>query len=121
MIVSSAQELAEVFTTITVHLCAGALAFGMGERGLASTDMLLPLVRRRLVEAVAGLRGTRDFPVLQERVLDAERLPVKSMVTAGTLRPRGRIKTTDINKYYGTTGPNYLRAGRLGNPAEGRR
>ena len=33
----------------------------------------------------------------------------KAMVTAGTLRDNARTGARDINKFYGTTGPNYLR------------
>jgi len=32
------------------------------------------------------------------------------MVTAGTLVDKSRTGATDINKYYGTSGPNYLRS-----------
>jgi len=111
MLVSDPRELADVFTTITVHLCAGALAFGLAERGLAPIEASLKLVRRRIEDSLAGLTGERDAALLRERVLDAERLPVKSMVVAGTLLPKERTGAQDINKYYGTTGPNYLRQG----------
>jgi hypothetical protein len=40
-------------------------------------------------------------------VLEAERLPVKAMVTAGTLLSKQRSGAADINKFY-TSGPNYL-------------
>jgi hypothetical protein len=31
------------------------------------------------------------------------------MLTAGTLQTKARSGATDINKFYGTTGPNYLK------------
>ena len=89
--------LADLFATITVHLCAGAYAFALGE---PHQSRLLRLVRERL-EAMAG-------PGLREHLLDRARLPVKAMVTAGTLLTKQRSGAADINKYY-TTGPNYLR------------
>jgi siderophore synthetase component len=89
--------LADLFTTITVHLCAGAYAFALGGQ---DRDRLLRLVRDRL-ETMAG-------PGLRERLLAAERLPVKAMVTAGTLLSKERSGAADINKHY-TSGPNYLR------------
>jgi hypothetical protein len=52
--------------------------------------------------------------VLRARVLDAPRLPVKAMVTAGTLLSKERSGAADINKHY-TSGPNYLLPG--GGPA----
>lgn len=99
----------DLFTTITVHLCAGAYAFGLARHGRAPLDQLLSLVRDRLGEAVArlGARPGQPGAVLREHVLDAARLPVKAMVTAGTLLTKERSGASDINKHY-TTGPNYL-------------
>jgi siderophore synthetase component len=104
MLVRDPRELSDLFTTITVHLCAGALAFGLAERGIASLDDLLGLVRRCLADAASG----HDATELRGRVLDAQRLPAKAMVIAGTLRSKARTGASDINKYYGPTSPNYL-------------
>lgn len=100
------RAVADVFTTITVHLCAGAYAFGLAGHGRAPLPELLDLVRDRLTEAVDRLGGDAAA-VLRERVLNAPELPVKAMVTAGTLLSKERSGATDINKHY-TTGPNYL-------------
>ncbi|WSY19029.1 IucA/IucC family siderophore biosynthesis protein (plasmid) [Embleya sp. NBC_00896] len=89
--------LADLFVTITVHLCAGALAFA-----------LAPPERDRLLRLIHDRVATLADPDLRRRVLDAERLPVKAMVTAGTLFTKQRSGAVDINKHY-TTGPNYLR------------
>ncbi|MFF2847283.1 IucA/IucC family protein [Streptomyces sp. NPDC058001] len=104
--------VADLFTTITVHLCAGAYAFGLARRGHAPLDRLLALIRDRLGAAVErlGTRPGQPGAVLRTRVLDAERLPVKAMVTAGTLLTKERSGASDINKHY-TTGPNYLLRG----------
>ena len=52
--------VADLFTTITVHLCAGAYAFGLARHGRAPLADLLRLVRDRLAEAVDRLgRGGR--------------------------------------------------------------
>ncbi|UJV47166.1 siderophore biosynthesis protein [Streptomyces sp. AMCC400023] len=100
------RAVADLFTTITVHLCAGAYAFGLARHGRAPLAELLRLVRDRLTEAVDRLGGdTAD--VLRARVLNAPELPVKAMVTAGTLLSKARSGAADINKHY-TTGPNYL-------------
>ncbi|MFE0257430.1 IucA/IucC family protein [Streptomyces sp. NPDC059010] len=101
--------VADVFATITVHLCAGSYAFGLPKHRAA----LLDLIRDRLSEAVDRLGGDAGA-VLRARVLDAPRLPVKTMVTAGTLLSKERSGAADINKHY-TTGPNYLLPG--GGPA----
>ncbi|WP_030611836.1 IucA/IucC family protein [Streptomyces sclerotialus] len=102
--------VADVFTTITVHLCAGAYAFGLARHGRAPLDRLLGLVRDRLADAVGRLGTGPGEPgtVLRARLLDAPYLPVKAMVSAGTLLSKERSGAADINKHY-TTGPNYLR------------
>lgn len=100
---------ADLFTTITVHLCAGSLAFALAAHGTAPLDRLLRLIRERLAEAIDRTATTRPgaAAVLRARVLDAPELPVKAMVTAGTLLTKARSGAADINKHY-TTGPNYL-------------
>ncbi|RPK85746.1 IucA / IucC family protein [Streptomyces sp. ADI97-07] len=101
--------LADLFTAITVHLCAGSLAFGLAAHGAAPLDRLLGLIRDRLTEAIDRTAAVRPdaAAVLRARVLDAPELPVKAMVTAGTLLTKARSGAADINKHY-TTGPNYL-------------
>jgi siderophore synthetase component len=110
LLTRSDDALADVFITITVHLCAGALAFGLARRGAAPLPDLLALVRRKLTAALDDHAGWPATSVLRARVLDADRLVGKSMVTAGTLVAKARTGASDINKFYGTNGPNYLRA-----------
>ncbi|TDC22061.1 IucA/IucC family siderophore biosynthesis protein [Kribbella albertanoniae] len=94
------RALTDLFTTITVHLCTASLAFALPEHDL------LGILRTRLTEAVGRLCA--DGAALRADLLDADRLPVKAMVTAGTLLSKQRSGAADINKHY-TTGPNYLR------------
>ncbi|MER7047072.1 IucA/IucC family protein [Streptomyces jumonjinensis] len=100
----------DLFTTVTLHLCAGAYAFGLARHGHAPLDRLLTLVHDRLAEA-AGRLDPRRAALLHTHVLGAPRLPIKAMVTAGTLLAKERSGASDINKHY-TTGPNYLAQGR---------
>ncbi|MEU3726665.1 IucA/IucC family protein [Streptomyces sp. NPDC031705] len=103
------RPLTDLFTTITLHLCAGSYAFGLARHGRADARVLLDLVRDRLAEAAERLGTAPGEPgaVLRAHVLDAPQLPVKAMVTAGTLLSKERSGAADINKHY-TTGPNYL-------------
>ena len=105
----SDRPVLDLFTTITVHLCAGSYAFGLARHGRAPLERLLGLVRDRLAEAVERLGTGPGEPgaVLRAHVLDAPELPVKAMVSAGTLLSKERSGAADINKHY-TTGPNYL-------------
>lgn len=100
--------LADVFATITLHLCAAAPVFALAACARTSVDDLLALLRTRLVAAAARHRDSPDYPLLHERVLDAPHLPVKLMVTAGTLLDKARSGAVDVNKHYARTGPNYL-------------
>ncbi len=112
LLTTSDDALADVFITITVHLCAGALAFGLARRGAAPLPDLLALIRRELTVALDLNAAWPAASVLRARLFDADRLPGKSMVTAGTLVAKSRTGASDINKFYGTSGPNYLK-GRL--------
>ncbi len=109
LLTDSDDALADVFITIIVHLCAGALAFGLAERRAAPLPALLALIREELTDALDQHAGEPAATLLRARVLDADRLPGKSMVTAGTLVAKARTGARDINKFYGTTGPNYLK------------
>jgi siderophore synthetase component len=109
LLTTSDDALADVFITITVHLCAGALAFGLAERDVAPLPDLLALIRRELTAALDRHADCPAASLLRARVLDADRLPGKSMLTAGTLVAKSRTGASDINKFYGTNGPNYLK------------
>ncbi|MEU4203078.1 IucA/IucC family protein [Streptomyces sp. NPDC045470] len=113
ILVGGDAPVADVFATITVHLCAGALAFELARLGRAPLPVLLGQLRARLTEAVDRLEAAPGAAaaVLRHRVLDADRLPVKAMVTAGSLLSKRRSGASDINKFY-VTGPNYLAPGR---------
>ncbi|MEE6257230.1 IucA/IucC family protein [Plantactinospora sonchi] len=163
MWVTDPGELADVFSTITLHLAAAAPLRDLAGHGLpvpspgAALRPRLTATRDRWAIGPAGFPGDdasagapvgirggdepagaggqrADEPagaggqggdepgggwdvaaaarMLTERVLDADRLPVKAMVTAGTLLPKTRTGCADINKYYRRTGPNYLRPDR---------
>ena len=98
------DALARVFVTITLHLCAGAVAVGLAERGLLPWRTGLAMIRERLDGALGP-----DDGFLRSRTLDAGSLPGKAMLTAGTLVDKARTGAADINKHYGPPGPNYLR------------
>ncbi|MBO3750901.1 siderophore biosynthesis protein [Streptosporangiaceae bacterium NEAU-GS5] len=102
MLTDDPHALADVFVTITLHLAAAAVAVGaVGDQGRA-------LVRDALARALAPYADEPMARLLRARTLDAARLVGKSMVTAGTLVAKERTGAKDINKYYGTSGPNYL-------------
>ena len=102
------RALTDLFTTITGHLCTASLAFGLATHGRVPLERSLEVLRTTLAEAVDRL-GEAGRP-LRTALLDAQRLPVKAMVSAGTLLSKERSGAADINKHY-TDGPNYLLPG----------
>ncbi|TDE44672.1 siderophore biosynthesis protein [Nonomuraea mesophila] len=98
------HALADVFVTITLHLAAAAVTFGALPHARASA-----LLRDTLAEALAEHGDDPMARLLRARTLDAARLTGKSMITAGTLVAKERSGARDVNKFYGTSGPNYLR------------
>ena len=102
IIVDDTEPLIDVFTTITLHLCAAAIVFHHCGRSGSG------LIRDLLAEAVDRHPDSPDAKLLRARTLDADLLPVKAMVTAGTLLSKQRSGAADVNKFYLRTGPNYL-------------
>lgn len=104
MLTDDPHALADVFVTITLHLAAAAVTFGV-----LPPQQAARLIRDTLAEALAEHGGDPMARLLRARTLDAARLVGKSMVTAGTLVDKARTGARDVNKFYGTSGPNYLR------------
>ncbi|MEQ4716915.1 IucA/IucC family protein [Nonomuraea sp. B19D2] len=104
MLTDDPHALADVFVTITLHLAAAAVAFAAMPHDRAGA-----LLRDTLAEALDEYGDDPMAKILRARTLDAARLTGKSMITAGTLVAKERSGARDINKFYGTSGPNYLR------------
>lgn len=103
MFTDNPHALADVFVTITLHLAAMAVAHGALPHAAAG------LLREVLSTVLDRFGDTPMAALLRARTLDATRLTGKSMLIAGTLVAKERTGARDINKFYGTTGPNYLR------------
>jgi siderophore synthetase component len=101
ILVDGTDPLIDVFVTITLHLCAAAIVFAAG-------DIDRRLIRELLCAAIERHPDSPDRRLLLDRTVHADRLPVKAMVTAGTLLTKRRSGAADINKCYRLTGPNYL-------------
>ncbi|MEU8132510.1 IucA/IucC family protein [Streptodolium elevatio] len=106
--VADGGPLADLFTTITLHLCAAAPLIALAATGRAPLPALMALLRRRLEAAAARHPDSPDLALLHERLFAGRSMPVKLMVTAGTLLDKARSGASDINKHYAWTGPNYL-------------
>ena len=102
------RELCDVVTTITLHLCAASVIVHLTDDD-SVRRYLLGVLRDELERAAAEHAGRRDVGLLRAQILDADRLPVKGMLTAGTLLPKARTAARDVNKHYSGTAPTYLR------------
>lgn len=102
MLTDDPYALADVFVTITLHLAAMAVVHG------ALPGAAGPLVAEALSAALEPYGDDPAARLLRARTLEAARLTGKSMVVAGTLVAKERTGARDVNKFYGTTGPNYL-------------
>lgn len=107
--VDGARPLAEMFCTITLQLNLIAPLEAIAESGLASREALYSRLRERLracleALAVAGVAvdEARHF------LLDSPRLPVKYLLSAGSLFSKARSGAADINKFYGYSAANFL-------------
>jgi siderophore synthetase component len=105
IIVTDTAPLIDVFTTITLHLCAAAIVFRA--KGISRSDGRA-LIRDLLATAIHRHPDSPDRRLLLASTLDADRLPVKAMVTAGTWLSKQRSGASDVNKFYRFDGPNYL-------------
>ncbi|WP_433497866.1 IucA/IucC family protein [Sphaerimonospora sp. CA-214678] len=105
MLTDDPHALADVFVTITLHLAAMAVVHG----ALADVAAAGGLVREALSAALDRFGDAPMAALLRARTIDAARLVGKSMLVAGTLVAKERTGARDVNKFYGTTGPNYLR------------
>jgi len=105
ILVTDTEPLIDVFTTITLHLCAAAIVFALPEPDRRPG---LALIRGLLAAAIDRHPPSDDAKRLRAATLDADSLPVKAMVTAGTLLTKARSGATDVNKCYLRGGPNYL-------------
>jgi len=104
------RELCDVVTTITLHLCAASVIVHLTEDDGARRH-LFGVLRDELERACAEHAGRRDAGLLRRQILDADRLPIKGMLAAGTLLPKTRTGARDVNKHYAGTAPSYLPRG----------
>jgi siderophore synthetase component len=104
------DALARMFLTITLQLNLSAPLEAAAARGLLDRKEAYALVRDRAVEVLDRLAHEgEDVTAARRWLLEAERHPVKYLLTAATLRPKALTGAADINKFYGLTGPNPLR------------
>ncbi|WP_078083860.1 IucA/IucC family protein [Microbulbifer mangrovi] len=102
--------LAQMFCTITLQLNIAAIIEAISERELAPRQALYKKLQKRLRAELDTLQCNgvdTDFAI--QFLLEQENLPIKYLLSAGSLLSKSRSGAADINKHYGLSAPNFLR------------
>jgi len=106
---SEEDALAQMFLTITLQLNLLAPLAALVGRGRLSHERGCALIREHGQRVLGALEGEgEDVRHARHWLYEASHHPVKYLLTAATLKPKGRTGAADVNKFYGLTGPNPL-------------
>ena len=107
--VDSSQPLAEMFCTITLQLNIVAILEALATAGLATRSSLYGTLRLRLEACLQQLEAEgMDCHDARRWLLDSPKLPVKYLLSAGSLFSKKHSGASDINKFYGYSATNFL-------------
>lgn len=107
--VDSSQPLAEMFCTITLQLNIVAILEAIADAGLASRSSLYGTLRQHLMSCLQQLHAQGiDCDEARRWLLDSPKLPVKYLLSAGSLFSKAHSGASDINKFYGYSATNFL-------------
>ncbi|MCL1559915.1 IucA/IucC family protein [Xanthomonas nasturtii] len=104
--VDDAQALAQMFCTIVLQLDLQAVLEGLAEWQPALRAPLYAQLQTQFASTLAQLESDGIDTGPARRLLAAPRLPVKYLLSAGSLLSKQRTGATDINKFYGDSAPN---------------
>lgn len=100
--------LARMFCTITLQLCLVAVLEGLTATDQELRSAMYQALREALHSSLSDLEaeGVDTQPAWD--LLHAARLPVKYLLSAGSLLSKRATGVADINKYYGDSAPNFM-------------
>lgn len=111
ILVQDELPLAQMFATITLQLNIATLVEHLARRDGQDPSLRYARVRAHVVRILAALhREGEDTRLAQQVLLEEERLPIKYLLVAATLADKSVTGASDVNKYYGYSAPNVLRA-----------
>ncbi|WP_397448572.1 IucA/IucC family protein [Pseudomonas sp. NA-150] len=111
--VDSGTPLAEMFCTITLQLNIVAILEAIAAAGLASRTRLYETLHLRLMTCLEQLEAQGiDCHDAHHWLLESPKLPVKYLLSAGSLFSKAHSGASDINKFYGYSASNFLREDR---------
>jgi siderophore synthetase component len=110
IVVDDELPLAQMFTTITLQLNVAVLTEGLANISHLSRQQLYGCVRSKIDELLTELARCGENTDLARRILlEDDWQYVKYLLTAASLKPKTATGATDVNKFYGKTGPNFLK------------
>ncbi|MCC8470139.1 IucA/IucC family protein [Xanthomonas phaseoli] len=104
--VDDPQALAQMFCTIVLQLDLQAVLEGLAEWQPALRAPLYAQLQAQLAATLEQLKGDGIDIGPAHRLLAAPRLPVKYLLSAGSLLSKHLTGAADINKFYGDSAPN---------------
>ena len=110
ILVDDELALGQMFITITLQLDLAAVLEGLAEQGWLDREWgyrMLRLSLRRELDALH--REGLDTRLAEELLFSAEHQYVKYLLQSGSLLSKQGSGAADINKFYGLSGPNFLR------------
>jgi len=117
IVVEDDVALARMFCTITLQLCLVAVLEGIAAQDRGLRAAMYQTLREALSCSLRELEGEGIDPNPAWQLLQAPHLPVKYLLSAGSLLSKRATGASDINKFYGDSGPNFMLIGTLPPPA----
>lgn len=112
LVVDQELPLAQMFTTITLQLNLAVPAEGLAKRvpgfDLERTYAQLRKHTAAILDELAA--AGEDVAMARRILLDDDRLYIKHLLTAATLLDKDTTGAVDVNKFYGKSAPNFLKA-----------
>ncbi len=112
LVVDHELPLAQMFTTITLQLNLAVPTEGLAERVPGfSREQTYARLRERTAAILDDLAAEgEDVALARQTLLDDDWLYIKYLLTAATLLDKGATGAADVNKFYGKSAPNFLKA-----------
>lgn len=104
------MPLAQMFITITLQLNLLAVLDGLAHAAVLDRQWALRVLRAQIQSTLQQLKQEGfDTDLATELLLHARMHPVKYLLKSASLLSKQDCGASDVNKYYGLTGPNPLR------------
>jgi len=108
IIVRDDTPLAQMFCTIILQLDLLAILEGVAKYARSMREPMYAALREILNSTLMALRTEGIDPSPAEALLSTTTLPVKYLLSAGSLLSKEVTGASDINKFYGYSGPNFM-------------